>query len=36
MITDLGEKLYEDVQIYHMDKVTHDRAELYKQLIKKG
>tara|TARA_R110002012_G_scaffold302408_1_gene503292 strand:- start:747 stop:1931 length:1185 start_codon:yes stop_codon:yes gene_type:complete len=34
MITDLGEQLYEDVQKYHINKVTTDRAEWYKSLIK--
>ena len=36
MIKDLGEKLYEDVQKYHIDVVTKDRAELYRKLIKQS
>ena len=35
-IKDLGEALYETVKdTYHLDKVTKDRAELYRSLIKK-
>jgi len=34
LITDLGERLYETVQKYHIKKVTEDRAELYKEIIK--
>lgn len=34
LIEDLGERLYESVQKYHIDRVTEERAELYKQIIK--
>ena len=34
MVKDLGEQLYLDVQKYHINKVTTDRAEWYKTLIK--
>ena len=34
LVTDLGERLFESVQKYHIKKVTEDRAELYKQIIK--
>jgi len=34
LMTDLGERLYEAVQKYHIKKVTEDRAELYKEIIK--
>ena len=35
-IKDLGEALYETVKdTYHLDKVTKDRAELYRSLLKK-
>jgi hypothetical protein len=36
MVKDLGEKLYEDVQKYHMDNVCKTRAQIYKELIKKA
>ena len=36
MIEDLGERLYEDVQKYHIDVVTSDRAEFYRELIRKS
>jgi hypothetical protein len=36
MITDLGERLYEDVQKYHIDAVTETRAEIYRELIRKS
>lgn len=34
LIEDLGEKLYESVQKYHIDRVTEKRAQIYKQIIK--
>ncbi len=34
LVTDLGERLYESVQKYHIKKVTEDRAELYREIIK--
>ena len=34
LVEDLGERLYESVQKYHIDRVTEKRAELYKQIIK--
>jgi glycosyltransferase involved in cell wall biosynthesis len=34
LIEDLGERLYESVQKYHIDRVTEERAEIYKQIIK--
>ena len=33
---DLGEKLYEDVQKYHIERVTETRAEIYRELIRKS
>ena len=36
MIEDLGERLYEDVQKYHIDVVTTTRAEIYRELIRKN
>ena len=37
LITDLGERLYETVApLYHIDVVTKNRADLYKELIKKS
>ena len=33
---DLGEKLYEDVQKYHINRVTETRAEIYRELTKKA
>ena len=36
MIEDLGERLYEDVQKYHIDVVTTTRAEIYRELIRKS
>ena len=35
LITDLGERLYESVQKYHIENVTKERAEIYRQLITK-
>ena len=35
MVKDLGEQLYEDVQKYNLKKITKDRAEWYKSIIKK-
>ena len=36
LIEDLGERLYEDVQQYHIDAVTEKRAEIYRELIRKS
>lgn len=36
LASDLGERLYEDVQPYHIDVVTTSRAELYRELIRKS
>ena len=37
LVSDLGEKLYETVApLYHIDIVTKNRADLYKELIKKA
>jgi len=36
LVKDLGERLYETVQKYHIDRVTERRAEIYRELIKKA
>tara|TARA_R100000664_G_scaffold34218_1_gene55199 strand:+ start:11038 stop:12261 length:1224 start_codon:yes stop_codon:yes gene_type:complete len=36
LITDLGERLFEDVQKYHIDRVTERRAQIYRDLISKA
>jgi len=36
LVEDLGERLYEDVQPYHIDTVTAKRAEIYRELIRKS
>ena len=35
LIEDLGERLYETVQQYHIDRVTEERAEVYREIINK-
>jgi glycosyltransferase involved in cell wall biosynthesis len=35
LITDLGEKLYESVQKYHIKEVTKTRAQIYREIINK-
>jgi len=36
LVEHLGQRLYEDVQKYHIDRVTERRAEIYRELIKKA
>ena len=36
LVKDLGERLYETVQKYHIDRVTERRAEIYRELIRKA
>ena len=36
LVKDLGERLYETVQKYHIDRVTERRAEIYRELIRKS
>jgi glycosyltransferase involved in cell wall biosynthesis len=35
LITDLGERLYETVQKYHIENVTKERAQIYREIINK-
>jgi glycosyltransferase involved in cell wall biosynthesis len=35
LITDLGERLHETVQKYHIERVTEERAQIYREIINK-
>jgi len=35
LVTDLGERLYETVQKYHIENVTKERAQIYREIINK-